>query len=165
MESPSIFFFFNNKDTSKQWNIVLLYCTFLLSKLPCGIVVWKGLLGLFRFHKVRLPSEWLHINCFPSWCQATEWIAYGNEWRTWEWKGIHCLRCIRKSRNSYQFLSLFTTTYQGFRERTLKPVMHHIKTKWQRGDVLFIKEWYNIILENLSASEKGNITLLCTQCK
>lgn len=29
-----------------------------------------------RFHIVRLPSEWLHMNCFPSWCQLTEWIAW-----------------------------------------------------------------------------------------
>lgn len=44
--------------------------------LPCGVMVWAGLAGARTFHVVSVPSEWLHTNCFPSWCQATEWIAY-----------------------------------------------------------------------------------------
>lgn len=44
--------------------------------LPCGVMIWAGLAGARTFHVVSVPSEWLHTNCFPSWCQATEWIAY-----------------------------------------------------------------------------------------
>jgi len=44
--------------------------------LPCGVMIWAGLAGMRTFHVVSVPSEWLHTNCFPSWCQATEWIAY-----------------------------------------------------------------------------------------
>lgn len=44
--------------------------------LPCGVIVCTGLAGDLTFHIVKVPSEWLQINCFPSWCQATEWIAY-----------------------------------------------------------------------------------------
>lgn len=40
-----------------------------------------GLAGDFIFHMVSVPSEWLQINCFPSWCQATEWIACEWEWQ------------------------------------------------------------------------------------
>lgn len=42
---------------------------------PWGKVTWNGLVVFLRFHSVRLPSEWLHMNCFPSWCQLTEWMA------------------------------------------------------------------------------------------
>lgn len=42
---------------------------------PCGKVTWKGLVVFLRFHMVKLPSEWLHMNCLPSWCQPTEWMA------------------------------------------------------------------------------------------
>ena len=42
---------------------------------PCGVMVWIGLAVTRTFHVVRVPSEWLHTNCFPSWCQATEWMA------------------------------------------------------------------------------------------
>lgn len=51
-----------------QVKALYLQSLFLLKAytLPCGIVVWKGRLGLFRFHKVKLPSEWLHMNCLPS---------------------------------------------------------------------------------------------------
>lgn len=47
--------------------------------LPCGVIVCIGLAGDLTFHIVKVPSEWLQINCFPSWCQATEWIAYGRQ--------------------------------------------------------------------------------------
>lgn len=50
--------------------------------LPCGVIVWNGLVGDFTFHMVKVPSEWLQMNCLPSWCQATEWIAYARESRT-----------------------------------------------------------------------------------
>lgn len=43
--------------------------------LPCGVMICAGLAGTRIFHVVRVPSEWLQTNCFPSWCQATEWIA------------------------------------------------------------------------------------------
>ena len=42
---------------------------------PCGVMVWIGLAVTRTFQVVRVPSEWLHTNCFPSWCQATEWMA------------------------------------------------------------------------------------------
>lgn len=43
-----------------------------LQVLPCGMIIWNGLPGLFKFHSVKLPSEWLHIKCFPSLCHPIE---------------------------------------------------------------------------------------------
>lgn len=58
-------------------NIALLEHSVCLGRsLPCGVMIWAGLAGARTFHVVSVPSEWLHTNCFPSWCQATEWIAY-----------------------------------------------------------------------------------------
>lgn len=50
-------------------------CTLFRFNSPWGKVTWNGLVVFLRFHIVRLPSEWLHMNCFPSWCQLTEWMA------------------------------------------------------------------------------------------
>lgn len=47
-----------------------------------------GLVVFLRFHMVRLPSEWLHMNCLPSWCQPTEWIAcFSNTEKMGGWGG------------------------------------------------------------------------------
>lgn len=50
---------------------------------PWGKVIWMGLVVFLRFHMVRLPSEWLHMNCLPSWCQPTEWIACFSNTEKW----------------------------------------------------------------------------------
>lgn len=55
---------------------VCIYKTVCMQQLvPCGVMICAGLAGALTFHVVRVPSEWLQTNCFPSWCQATEWIA------------------------------------------------------------------------------------------
>lgn len=55
---------------------VCIYKTVCMQQLvPCGVMICAGLAGALTFHVVRVPSEWLQTNCFPSWCQATEWMA------------------------------------------------------------------------------------------
>lgn len=62
-------------------NMICLWVVFNMeASLPWGVMVCTGLAGDLTFHMVKVPSEWLQINCFPSWCQATEWIAYTG-WR------------------------------------------------------------------------------------
>lgn len=58
-------------------------CVWRVCALPCGVIVCTGLPWPRTFHMVRLPSEWLQMNCLPSWCQATEWIA----WKTPQTEG------------------------------------------------------------------------------
>lgn len=70
--------------TVKSLTINSMICLWVVfnmeASLPWGVMVCTGLAGDLTFHMVKVPSEWLQINCFPSWCQATEWIAYTG-WR------------------------------------------------------------------------------------
>ena len=48
----------------------------------CGINVSTGLSLFLRFHTVKVPLVWEHMNCLPSFNQYAEITGYCSEYRT-----------------------------------------------------------------------------------
>lgn len=93
------------------------------SSLPCGVIVCTGLPWPLTFHMVRVPSEWLQMNCLPSWCQATEWMA-------WERKGRAGRTVVQQDDNIMCHRVSRATRLLHYRTRTVPAASQWLKHPW-----------------------------------
>ena len=66
---------------TNDWNL-FTYNSRMRKDSLCGINVSAGLSLFLRFHTVKVPLVWEHMNCLPSFNQYAEITGYCSEYRT-----------------------------------------------------------------------------------